>query len=94
MPKLDFNSFNKWRKERREQEQEKPQEKLYYASQSQLVWHSFKKHKLASLGFSILAIFYFSALFPGFVAPYDKLERFKKFNYTPPTRVHFFFFFY
>jgi len=90
MPKLDLNRFHRRRKEHEDQGQKKPQEKLYYASQSQLVWHRFKKHKLASLGFSVLVILYFCALFPGFVAPYDKLKRFKKFNYTPPTRVHFF----
>ncbi|MBA7471073.1 hypothetical protein ES707_06367 [subsurface metagenome] len=87
---MDFNSFNKWRKERNEERQEKLQEKLYSASQSQLVWRKFKKHKLASLGLSVLAIFYFCVLFAGFVAPYGKLERFKEFNYVPPTRVHFF----
>lgn len=72
------------------EKQEKLQEKLYIASQSQLIWRKFRKHKLALLGLSVLAIFYFCAFFADFVAPYGKLKRFKEFNYVPPTRVHFF----
>jgi len=90
MPKLDFNRFNKWKKEGREKREKKREEKLYSASQGQLVWRKFKKHKLALLGLSILVPFYLCALFAGFIAPYNKLERFKEFNYASPTRVYFF----
>jgi len=75
-----------WRKELKEEREEKRQEKLYSAPRNQLIWRKFKKYKLALLAPSVLAPFYFA----GFVAPYDKLERFKEFNYAPPARVHFF----
>ncbi|GAF98602.1 unnamed protein product, partial [marine sediment metagenome] len=36
------------------------EEAYYVASQWQLMWRKFKKHKLAALGGSILAALYFS----------------------------------
>ena len=65
------------------------QESLYYASQRKLVWHAFKKHKLACISLVLLAILYFVSIFADFFAPFGPLERFKDFNDAPPTRIHF-----
>ena len=65
------------------------QESLYYASQRKLVWHAFKKHKLACISLVVLVILYFVSIFAGFFAPFGPLERFKDFNDAPPTSIHF-----
>ncbi|TDO94330.1 peptide/nickel transport system permease protein [Halanaerobium saccharolyticum] len=61
---------------------------LEYASQSQLIWYRFKKHKLASLGLTVLAILYVTSIFAGFVAPYAHTERIDDYKYAPPTEIH------
>lgn len=65
------------------------EEKFYIASQWQLMWRKFKKHKLAIAGGIVLAIFYLVAIFANFVAPYNTLER-ARYRYCPPQRIHFF----
>jgi len=66
------------------------EEKFYIASQWQLMWRKFKKHKLAILGGTILAILYIVAMFCEFFATYDIYERYRKHVYCPPQRIHFF----
>jgi len=66
------------------------EERYYMASQWQLMWRKFKKHKLAILGGIILAIFYIIALFCEFFSPQDIYKRNIKYIYCPPQRVHFF----
>jgi len=66
------------------------QEKFYVASQWQLMWRKFKKHKLAILGGTILAIFYIVAIFCEFFSPYDIYKRYTKYIYCSPQRIHFF----
>ncbi len=56
----------------------------------QLVWHQFKKHRLAIGSGIALVIFYAAALFCEFVAPYDPHHRFSGRQYVPPQRIHFF----
>ncbi|SIQ51917.1 ABC transporter permease [Halanaerobium kushneri] len=63
-------------------------ERLEYASQSQLIWYRFKKHKLAAFGLTVLAILYFTSIFAGFVAPYTHVERIGDYKYAPPTEIH------
>jgi peptide/nickel transport system permease protein len=65
------------------------EEKLYVASQWQLMWRKFKKHRLAIAGGTILAIFFIIALFCEFFSPYDIYKR-TKYLYCPPQRIHFF----
>lgn len=64
------------------------EEKLYQASQAQLIWRKFKQHKLAVIGAFILIIMYLIAIFCEFVAPYGKLTRFEGSEYAPPTKIH------
>ncbi len=88
MSMLDkIKAFQKRRKERRKEKAQQRQQQLYYASQSRLIWHRFKQHKLALFGALALALMYFIALGAEFFAPYGMLERFPDWQYTPPTQI-------
>jgi peptide/nickel transport system permease protein len=60
----------------------------YAASQWQLMWRKFVRNKVAIVGGVIILVYYLSALFAGFVAPYTLSTRFIKYIYMPPQRVH------
>ena len=64
-------------------------ERYYVASQAQLIWRKFRRHKLALVGGSVLLLFYVVAIFADFLGPYDKSERTTVLNYQPPQLVHF-----
>lgn len=66
------------------------EERIYVASQWQLMWRKFRKHKLAMVGGVILIIFYILAIFCEFFAPYDIYKQREKYAYCPPQRIHFF----
>ena len=66
------------------------EERYYLASQWQLMWQKFRRHKLAIVGGAVLVVLYLGAIFADFLAPYPKDIRFEKFAYRPPTRVHLF----
>lgn len=67
------------------------QEQYFVASQWQLVWRKFRRHHLASLGMTILGVFYFVAVpFAEFFAPYDKLDRNTELRFAPPQRIRIF----
>jgi len=66
------------------------EEKFFVASQWQLMWWKFKRHKLALTGASILIIFYLLAIFCEFFAPYGIYKRYSEYVFCPPQRVHFF----
>jgi peptide/nickel transport system permease protein len=66
------------------------EERYYLASQWQMMWHKFRRHKLAIVGGAVLLVLYLAAIFADFLAPYSKEIRFEKFSYRPPTRVHLF----
>ncbi len=53
------------------------------------MWRKLKKHKLAILGGTVLAIFYVLAIFCEFFSPYDMYRR-SEYIYSPPQRIHFF----
>ena len=44
-------------------------DKYYYASQWQLMYQKFRKHKLAMASAILLIVFYVTAIFGNFVAP-------------------------
>jgi len=75
---------------RRKEEEVSAEEKLYVASQWQLMWRKFIKHKLAILGGTILIIFYIIAVFCEFFSTQDIYKRHTKYIYSPPQRIHFF----
>ena len=66
------------------------EESYYVASQWQLMWRKLIKHKLAIFGGTILAIFYFVAIFCEFLSPYDIYKGRIEYIYCPPQRLHFF----
>jgi peptide/nickel transport system permease protein len=63
-------------------------EKLYAASQWQLMWRKFKDHKLAMLAAYTLIVLYTIALLAPFLAPYDPWDNSKN-VYAPPMTVRF-----
>lgn len=66
------------------------EEKYFNASQWQLIWWKFRKHRLAIIGGIIVSIFYVIALFCEIVAPYHPQQRHPDFVYCPPQSLHFF----
>jgi len=75
---------------RKKKEKISAEEKYYLASQWQLMWRKFVKHKLAIFGGAVLAIFYIVAIFCEFFSTYDIYKRYEKYIYCPPQRIHFF----
>ena len=65
-------------------------EKYYTATQWQLMWRKFRKHKLATAAAGLLTVFYIVAIFCEFFSPYDTRKRFSDYTYCPPQRIHFF----
>ncbi|MBN8881636.1 peptide/nickel transport system permease protein [Salana multivorans] len=63
------------------------QERLRDASQGKLVWHRFRKHKLAPIALALLVLLYVIALFADVVAPYRVQQQFPEQQYSPPTLV-------
>jgi len=65
-------------------------EQYYAASQWQLMWRKFRKHKVALAAILVLSLFYFSAIFCELITPYSPLTRFPKYLNACPQRIHFF----
>lgn len=71
--------------------QEETREESYYvASQWQLVWRKFRRHKLALAAIAVLGVFYFVTIFAPFFAVNDYQQRHAEFATAPPQRIHFF----
>lgn len=66
------------------------QEKFYFASQRQLIWWKFKRHKLALYSAVFLLFCYFIITFAEFFAPYDLARRHVNHIYAPPQGIHLF----
>lgn len=64
-------------------------EEIYTASQWQLIWWRFKKHKLAVLGMIILFILYTMAIFAEFFCTQDPFKEDKDRVFLSPTNIHF-----
>lgn len=64
-------------------------EQYYLASQWQLIWWKFTRHKLAMIATPVLIILYLLAIFPEFIAPYSPTTRFPANLNEPPVRIHF-----
>ena len=63
--------------------------RYYTASQFQLMWWKFKKHRLALAGSAILGIFLFVATFAEFLSPYTPTARTPNYLHGRPQLVHF-----
>lgn len=65
------------------------EEKIYVASQRQLMWWRFRKHKMAIICSVILIIMYIVAIFCEFIAPFDPNKYDTRYSYAPPQSIHF-----
>ena len=65
------------------------EEHYFVASQWQLMWRKFRKHKLALIGISILGVLYTSAVFCEFFSPYDIYQRYPHYIFAGPQRLRF-----
>jgi peptide/nickel transport system permease protein len=66
------------------------QERFYRASQWQIMWWKFRRHKIAVIAGAILLAFYASILVSEVLAPYNLHSRDTKSIYAPPQALHFF----
>ena len=60
------------------------EEKVYVASQWQLMWWRFRKHKPAMIGGILIFLAYIVAIFCEFIAPYDPNEYRQLYTWAPP----------
>ena len=66
------------------------QERFYSASQWQIMWWKFRRHRIAVVSAAILLAIYGSALVSEFIAPYNLDSRDTKHIYAPPQDLHLF----
>jgi peptide/nickel transport system permease protein len=64
-------------------------ERFYYASQWELIWWRFRRHKVAMISSTLLLLLYLAAIFADFVSPYPAAARFEGYQAAPPMKVHF-----
>lgn len=63
--------------------------KLEVATQWQLMWWKFRKHRLAMVGGFVVLLFYAVAIFADFVAPKSIDSYDAKYVFAPPQQIHF-----
>jgi peptide/nickel transport system permease protein len=63
---------------------------IEYASQWTLMWHRFRKHKLAVAGMLVVLLMYLLAIFAEFFAPFDPEEPNSALTLHPPQMIHLF----
>lgn len=66
-----------------------PADRVAIASQWQLTWWAFRKHKLAQVGLWVIAILYLMSLFAEFVAPDQPAKQNRRAVFHPPQMIHF-----
>jgi len=66
------------------------EERIFVASQWQLMWWKFRKHKMALVGGVITILFYIVALFCEVIAPYDPQSYSAAYKFVAPQKIHFF----
>jgi peptide/nickel transport system permease protein len=65
-------------------------ERIFVASQWQLMWWKFRRHKPAILGGILILILYLIAFFCEVIAVYDPKDYSRLHTYAPPQRIRFF----
>jgi peptide/nickel transport system permease protein len=65
------------------------EERLYIASQWQLIWWKFLKHRVAVFSGIAIIVLYLLAIFAPFITPYDPYRRSSSFIYAPPQLLNF-----
>ncbi|MFZ7089856.1 ABC transporter permease [Primorskyibacter sp. 2E233] len=64
-------------------------DRVAIASQWQLTWWSFRKHKLANIGLWVIGFLYLISVFAEFVAPADPIKQNRRAVFHPPQMIHF-----
>lgn len=84
--------MNLFRRDRKSQKiaDQKMDERFYLASQWELIWWKFRKHKIAVISAYILGILYLAVIFCEFLSPYTPRSRFDGYEYAPPSKIHIF----
>jgi peptide/nickel transport system permease protein len=75
--------------EKQQQQEEAKKMKYYTATQYQLMWWRFKRHKLAMLGSVLLSFFFILIAFAEFFAVVDIQTRDSDYVFGPPTTIRF-----
>ncbi len=60
------------------------------ASQWQLTWWAFKRHRFAMVGLFVIGLLYLISLFAEFIAPDEPTKQNRRAVYHPPQMIHFF----
>jgi peptide/nickel transport system permease protein len=63
-------------------------ETFYTASQWQLMWWKFRKHRAALFAIVVLLLMYTIAIFADLIAPYETNQRFGTWEIAPPAHIH------
>jgi peptide/nickel transport system permease protein len=63
--------------------------RLAVASQWQLMWWAFRRHRLAMIGLAVTILLYMIAAVPGFFATNDPYQQNGRAAYHPPQAIHF-----
>jgi peptide/nickel transport system permease protein len=64
------------------------EETYYVASQWQLIWWKFRKHRLATIAAPVLILLYLSAALAGFLSVTVPDARYPGYMFAPPTAIH------
>jgi len=70
--------------------EEKKKEAYYTATQFQLTWWKFRRHRTAIIGSVVLGFFLFIMLFCEFLAPYGSQSRNSDYIFGKPQKIHLF----
>jgi peptide/nickel transport system permease protein len=70
--------------------QDEKEAKVFVASQWQLMWWKFRKHKIAMVGGVVTLLFYLIAAFCEFLAPYYSESFWSQYTYAPPATIYWF----
>lgn len=69
---------------------EEQDDSFYYASQWELIWWRFRRHRMAIVSLLLLTMLYVLAIFSGFFSPYDNSTRFEDYQEAPPVKIRWF----
>ena len=58
-------------------------------SQGQMIWRSFRRHKVGQIGTVLILIFLIWAVFAEFFAPYHYSTQYRSYSFAPPVTLHF-----
>ncbi len=69
---------------------EEQDDSFYYASQWELIWWRFRRHRMAIVSLLFLLLLYCMAMFSGFFSPYNTSTRFEDYQEAPPVKIRWF----